>query len=167
MRLHLTNIYQLQFAFSSIVLAVSLFLQYGIGLTPCPLCLIARFVVAFIVLITGLQLLQKPSKRGKVVYALILLVLTLFGILVSARHIWLLNLPPALVPACTPGLDYLLETLPILEVVIVILNGSGECAQSDGALLGLPLPAWTLIAFAIMLTLSILPLFKYFGSKKG
>ena len=41
------------------------------------------------------------------------------------------------------------------DVVAMVLTGSGECANIDFSLLGLSLPAWTLIGFAI---LALMPL---------
>jgi disulfide bond formation protein DsbB len=37
------------------------------------------------------------------------------------------------------------------DVVAMVLTGSGECAEIDFTLLGLSLPAWTLIGFALLL----------------
>ena len=55
------------------------------------------------------------------------------------------NLPPDKVPTCGPGLDFMLDTFPILEVLDMVLSGSGECAEVSWLLLGLSMPAWTLI----------------------
>ena len=41
---------------------------------------------------------------------------------------------------CGPGLDYMMDILPMQEVVAMVLTGSGECAEIDFMLLGLSLP---------------------------
>ena len=69
------------------------------------------------------------------------------GAAIAARHVWLQHLPPEETPRCGPGLDYLLDTLPLNELVREVLTGSGECAKVDWTLLGLSMPEWTLLLF--------------------
>ena len=56
----------------------------------------------------------------------------------------------------------MMDILPMQEVVAMVLTGSGECANIDFSLLGLSLPAWTLIGFAI---LAIAPLWMLVKSR--
>ena len=51
-------------------------------------------------------------------------------------------------PACGPSLDYLVDILPFMELLDVVLKGSGECAKDDWHMMGLSMPAWMLIFFA-------------------
>jgi disulfide bond formation protein DsbB len=51
------------------------------------------------------------------------------------------------IPACGPGLDYMLETLPFAEMLAKVFRGSGECAEITWRLLGLPMPVWSLVFF--------------------
>lgn len=147
-----------------ITFGVSLYLQYSVGLTPCPLCLLARFLVLVIALLALVACLHNPGKRGKVAWAISIFTTALMGIAIAVRHLWILQLPPEKVPACTPGLDYLLDTLPIFEAVLVVLNGSGECAQQEGQLFNVSLPTWTLGFFVLMAVGIILAIYK---QKKG
>jgi len=148
------------FAASLFILGFSLFMQYGMGLTPCPLCMLARVLVFFLVIIFLVAALHNPGKRGRIMYAFSSFITCLLGIVVTLRHLWILQLPPEKVPACTPGLDYLLGTLPFSEALLVVLNGSGECAQLDGQFLGVSLPGWTLAVFILLAVGSTLPVFK-------
>lgn len=159
MKLNSKQAYSILFAFTLTMFCISLILQYGFDLKPCPLCLIARFLVLIIAIIFGIALLHLPGKRGQIAYTLLTFSLALAGIIVTGRHVWIMHLPPALVPSCTPGLDYLLDTLPFFEAMIVVLNGSGECAQTDGVFLGFSLPMWTLISFLMIAMGSLFPLF--------
>lgn len=167
MKLSAKSIYLLLFIYSAFMLVGSFVLQYGFALTPCPLCLIARFFTILLTVIAGIAYLHNPGKRGRISYTIVMLTLTLLGILVSARHLWIMSLPAELVPSCTPGLEYLLESLPIFDALLVILHGSGECAQSDGLFLGLSLPAWTLVAFIGLAFGSLLPAFSHPKKEKG
>jgi protein dithiol:quinone oxidoreductase len=66
------------------------------------------------------------------------------------------SLPPEEVPLCGPGLDYMLEILPLAEVIREVLSGSGECAEIDWTLLGLSMPWWTLLLFLGLGVLGVL-----------
>ena len=123
------------------MIGVALGLQFLRGLTPCSLCIFSRIAVFLVLLWSLLGLLTSYLNKPWLAFLwLSLSVLsTLGGIAVSIRHVWLLYLPPEKVPACGPGLNYLIDTLPLHEVVVSVLQGSGECAKTRDMLLGLPL----------------------------
>ncbi|SVE62766.1 uncharacterized protein METZ01_LOCUS515620, partial [marine metagenome] len=45
----------------------------------------------------------------------------LIGSSLSIRQLYLQSLPNDLVPTCGPDLEYLLETLPVLEVLLIAI----------------------------------------------
>jgi disulfide bond formation protein DsbB len=53
------------------------------------------------------------------------------------------------------GLDYMLETLPLTDVVTKVLQGSGECAEQGWLLMGLAIPSWTFVFFIAMIAAAI------------
>ncbi len=67
------------------------------------------------------------------------------GAAIAARHVWITAQPPGTVAECGASLDYMLEVLPVTEVLSKVLAGSGECGQVDWRFLGLSMPAWVLI----------------------
>ena len=73
---------------------------------------------------------------------------------------WLQHLPADEVPACGPGLNYWVETLPIMQVFEQVLKGSGECALIDWTFLGLSIPMQTLILFVVILVILLVQLTK-------
>ncbi|MGM3047354.1 disulfide bond formation protein B, partial [Bacillus cereus group sp. BC303] len=87
---------------------------------------------------------------GKGLYGVLSLVAVGIGAFIAGRHVWLQGLPEDEVPSCGPGLDYMMDILPMQEVVAMVLTGSGECAEIDFMLLGLSLPGWTLLGFVIL-----------------
>ena len=87
---------------------------------------------------------------GRGLYGLLGLAAVGAGAFIAGRHVWLQGLPADEVPSCGPGLDYMMDILPMQEVVAMVLTGSGECAEIDFMLLGLSLPAWTLIGFLVL-----------------
>lgn len=146
----------LGFAFCVAALSVAiLFMEMYLGLEPCPLCVIDRIIVAAIGAVFLLAALHNPGAAGYRVYAAINLVSGALGVAVAARHIWLQNLPPALVPDCAPGLDYLVTNFPLAESLSVIWNTSGNCAEIAWTFLGLSIPWQTLLLFVALLALNL------------
>jgi disulfide bond formation protein DsbB len=66
---------------------------------------------------------------------------------VSGWHVRLQNLPPAEVPACGPGFDYIVDAFPLSDALAMIFTGSGECAEVNWQFLGLSMPAWVFLCF--------------------
>jgi disulfide bond formation protein DsbB len=128
-------------------LGFALYVQYGIGLEPCPLCIFQRLALLALGLVFLVAALHDPRGWGAKVYGVLLGLTATVGASVAIRHVWLQNLPPEEVPLCGPGLDYMLETLPLAEAIREVLSGSGECAEIDWTLLGLSMPWWTLLLF--------------------
>jgi disulfide bond formation protein DsbB len=133
------------------MMAVALGLEHIGGFDPCPLCIFQRVAVIAAGVVFAIAALHSPAGRvGKGIYGLLSLVAVGIGAFIAGRHVWLQTLPADEVPTCGPGLDYMMDILPMQDVVATVLTGSGECANIDFSLLGLSLPAWTLIGFAIL-----------------
>ncbi|WP_352309779.1 disulfide bond formation protein B [Psychrobacter sp. W2-37-MNA-CIBAN-0211] len=137
------------------------YLQRHLGLSPCPLCIFQR--VGLIVM-GGFALISALFNPKSKVVRLILWLGSLAGIgwatAVAARHVWLQHLPADQVPSCGPGLNYWMDTLPILQVFKEVFAGSGECASVDWTLMGLSIPEQSLILFSILLIVHVLILWR-------
>jgi disulfide bond formation protein DsbB len=130
------------------LIAYALYVQYGLGLEPCPLCILQRVAVITAGALFLLALLHNPADRGARVYGLLIDLAALAGIATAARHIWIIAQPPGAVAECGASLDYMLDVLPWHEVLGKVLTGSGECAKVDWQFLGLNMPTWVLMALA-------------------
>lgn len=133
------------------LMAWALWLQYGEGLEPCPLCMFQRVCVIAIGITFLIAAIQNPMRFGAAVYALLTLVLAGAGLLFAGRQIWLQALPKDQVPACGMGLSYMMDTLPFMDVVTRVLQGSGECAEKGWVFLGLSIAGWTFVFFFAMI----------------
>ncbi|KRG35680.1 MULTISPECIES: disulfide bond formation protein B [unclassified Psychrobacter] len=137
------------------------YLQRHLGLSPCPLCIFQR--VGLIVM-GGFALISALFNPKSKVIRLLLWLGSLVGIgwatAVAARHVWLQHLPADQVPSCGPGLNYWLDTLPILQVFKEVFAGSGECASVDWTLMGLSIPEQSLILFSVLLIVHVLILMR-------
>lgn len=128
------------------LMAYALYAQHQLMLEPCPLCVLQRVAVIALGIVFLAAALHNSHGAGRYTYVGLLALATLFGAIVAGRHLWLQNLPEDQVPACGPGLDYMLDNFPFRQVIDMVFTGSGECATVDWQLLGLSMPAWVLIA---------------------
>jgi len=142
--------YFLGFLICAGLMGWALWLQYGEGLEPCPLCALQRVAVIAIGIVFLVAALHNPARTGATVYAIITLLIGGFGIATAARHVWIQSLPKGEVPACGMGLNYMLETMPLAEVLTKVFKGSGECAETAWTFLGLAIPSWTFVFFVAM-----------------
>ena len=137
------------------------FLQRHLGLMPCPLCIFQR--VGLIVM-GGFALISALFNPKSKVMRLLLWLGSLAGIgwatAVATRHVWLQHLPADQVPSCGPGLNYWMDTLPILQVFEEVFAGSGECASIDWTFMGLSIPEQSLILFSVLLIVHVLILWR-------
>ena len=137
------------------LMGFALYAQYGLGLEPCPLCVFQRIAVIACGVVFALAAIHNPRRGGAIAYSVLGFFLAAAGAAVAARHVWLQSLPPSEVPACGPGLNYMIETLPFGEMLSKVLLGSGECATSDWSVLNLSMPGWTLVFFVAMMVASL------------
>jgi protein dithiol:quinone oxidoreductase len=128
------------------LMAYALYAQYVLELTPCPLCIFQRVTVITLGVLFLAAALHNPSQRGARTYAGLQLLAVTAGVLVSSRHIWIQMQPPGSVEACGAGLNYLLEIMPVFQVIKKVLFGSGECSAIDWRFLGLTMPWWVAIS---------------------
>lgn len=143
-------------AFCALMMSVALLLQYVVGLEPCPLCILQRVAVLAAATVFVIAALHNPRGWGSTVYGMLGLVAAGSGIAVAGRHVWLQSLPADKVPSCGPGLDYMMEALPLWDVLSRVLSGSGECAEIDGLWWGMTLPQWTLAGFLLLAVVPVL-----------
>ncbi|MBN8412181.1 disulfide bond formation protein B [Halomonas denitrificans] len=142
--------------FCVMMMAVALVLEHVVGLEPCPLCVFQRVAVIAAGVVFAIAALHGPEGRlAGAVYSIVAAIAVLSGAGLAMRHLWLQSLPADQVPSCGPGLDYMVDILPLSQVVSMVLTGSGECAEVGGRLLGLSLPGWTLIGFVVLLVVPI------------
>lgn len=132
------------------LLVYAYMLQFIDGLEPCPLCVFQR--VAFFVLgsVFLIAALHNPGTTGARVYGGLIALAAGTGAAIAGRHIWLQSLPADQVPECGPGLEYMLDTFPLVETLRTVLSGSGECADISWLFLGMTIPAWALLWFVAL-----------------
>lgn len=137
------------------LMSYALFAEHVLGLEPCPLCVFQRMAIialGVVFLIAGLHSPRGVLARG---YALLSFIAAAIGATIAGRHVYIQHLPADQVPACGPGLDYLMDAFPLLEALELVFTGSGECAEVNWSFLGLSMPGWTFIWFVLFAALGL------------
>ncbi len=132
------------------LLGYAYYLQYVEMQNPCPLCMVQRVAYYLLAAVFLLGALHGPGRRGTIVYGVVAFVVASLGAAVAARHVWLQSLPPDKVPACGPGLEYMLKQFPLADVLTKVLSGSGECAEAGWKFLGLTIAGWSLLWLVLL-----------------
>lgn len=144
------------FAICAALLGFAYYLQYVEMQNPCPLCMVQRVAFYGVAAVFLMGVLHGPARRGIVVYGVLAFIIATLGAAVAARHVWLQNLPAHLVPACGPGLEYMLKRFPLADVFSKVLMGSGECADAGWKFLGLTIAGWSLLWLTLLAVLALL-----------
>ena len=132
------------------LLGYALYVQHAEFLDPCPLCVIQRVAFMWMGAVALVGALHNPAAAGQRIYGALVILGGIFGAAVAGRHVWLQNLPADQVPDCGMGLNYMIETMPLSDVLAQVFYGSGECAEIDWTFLGLSMPTWTLICYIVI-----------------
>lgn len=137
-------------------MAFALYLEHFKGYEPCPMCIFQRvaMIAAGVFFLAGA--LHGPLGVLRWLWSGLAGLASAVGAGIAGRHVWLQSLPEDLRPACGPTLDYLMDFMPLTEVVSTILKGDGNCAIIDAQWLGISLPGWTLVAFVGIGLLAVL-----------
>ncbi len=138
----------LGFAACAAALAFALYSQYGLGFAPCHLCIFQRVTVAALGLVFLAAALHDPAGAARKAYAALVALAALATAATAGRHVWIQMQPPGSVPGCGADLAFMLDVMPVMQVVIKVFQAGGECAEVDWTFLGLSMPAWVLL-FAV------------------
>lgn len=144
-------------ALCATLLGYALYVEHGMFLMPCPLCILQRIALAGMGIFFLLGAAIGPNPRWLRRFASALVGFSAAaGAAVAAWHLRMQNLPPNEVPSCSSmDLGYMLDAFPFRKVVEKVFTASGECAVVDWTFLGLSMPGWTLLWFLLLGTAAL------------
>jgi protein dithiol:quinone oxidoreductase len=128
----------------------ALYLQYVLRQEPCPLCMLQRVIFIAIGMLFFIAALLNAGRYAGRIYSVLIALFAMSGVGVASRHIWIQHLPADQVPACGPGLDYMLKHFPMSDVLQELMHGSGECAAKGWTFLTLGIPEWSLVWYVLL-----------------
>lgn len=134
------------------LLAFGLYLQHAVGLEPCPMCIVQRYLFVLVALVAAIGAVL-PAATARWSGALMAL-LSLTGAGVAARQSWLQWFPPE-ITACGRDLFGMIESFPLRRVIPMLFRGSGDCSAVDWTFLGLTIANWSFLNFLLVAVLGI------------
>lgn len=132
------------------LLAFGLYLQHAIGLEPCPMCIVQRYLFILVALAAGIGA-ALPAAAARWMGGLMAL-LSFTGAGVAARQSWLQWFPPE-VTTCGRDLFGMIESFPLRRVIPMLFRGSGDCSAVDWTFLGLTIANWSFLNFLLVAAL--------------
>ncbi len=132
------------FACASLLL-FGMYLQHVVGLVPCPMCIVQRYVMVLMGLVALVGVLF-PCRKATLWVGGGLLLLATGGAYVAARQTWLQWYPPEFA-SCGRDFYGMIETFPLQRAIPMIFKGSGDCTKVDWTFLGGSIANWSFVAF--------------------
>jgi protein dithiol:quinone oxidoreductase len=127
------------------MLAFGLYLQHVVGLEPCPMCIVQRYALVLVAVISGITAFA--SRKGLLVAgSAVMVLLSGLGAFVAARQSFLQWYPPE-TASCGRDLYGMIETFPLKRAIPMIFKGSGDCTKIDWTFLGLSIANWSFVCF--------------------
>lgn len=161
------TIYLFGFVIVTSILMTSIYFQVIDGIMPCPLCTLQRiaFFLLGILFLTGVFLHAK--RKPVLIINVAASITSLAGIFFAGRQVWLQHFPSADNSECGVSLQYMMQVLPMNEVIQKIFSGSAECTQRGWEFLYLNMAEWALVWFVIFFFMTIYLFVKGRGSKQS
>jgi len=133
---------------SLVVFAVLLqmFGYQDVPFLPCPLCILQRVGYLGVAISCFLAVGIAPLKK---VFHLLAVISAFFGVLLAGKQVWLLSHPES---SC--GVDPLetwINQFQMVQDLPWLFKADGLCSAKLPAILGLQLPEWSLVWFAVLL----------------
>ena len=138
----------------------ALYLEHAVGLNPCPMCIVQRVFVILFALVCLIAAIHGPARIGQRVYAVLALLFAAGGAGTAARQVWLQSVPADQLEACLPSLEFMMDALPLQEIVRLVFHGTADCAEVTWTLFGLSVPEWSLLAFIGMILFALFQLLR-------
>jgi len=127
------------------LLAFGLYLQHGVGLTPCPMCIVQRYTLIGVAVLAAVGWrLRRPGWLA--LWGVLLALKAGFGAFVAARQSWLQWYPPEVV-SCGRDFYGMIENFPLGRAIPMIFRGSGDCTAIDWTFLGGSIANWSFLWF--------------------
>ena len=129
------------------MLAFGLYLQHGVGLEPCPMCIVQRYALILVALVAGVTAALR-ARGAHLAGAGLMVLVAGFGAFVAARQSWLQWYPPE-IASCGRDFYGMIETFPLQRAIPMIFRGSGDCSKVDWTFLGGSIANWSFVWFVL------------------
>jgi len=142
------------------MLAFGLYLQHVVGLEPCSMCIVQRYVMLVVILWSTI-VIAFPTLLIHRLSLVLTLISSAFGAFVAARQSWLQWFLPE-VQSCGRDFYGMIESFPLQRAIPMIFRGGGDCTKVDWTLLGGSIANWSFVMFSFLIISVGLQLFFIF-----
>lgn len=125
------------------LIAVALYLQHGLDMLPCPLCVIQRYLF---IAVGVLALIGAYTSKPKLFAGLGLLA-ALGGAATAGKHLWVLA-HPGLSCGIDP-METFLNKIPTATYLPFLFQADGLCEDALAPWFGLSIPQWSFLWFGL------------------
>jgi disulfide bond formation protein DsbB len=140
------------------MLAFGLYLQHVVGLEPCPMCIVQRYALVLVALVSGITAFAR-GRGALMAGSALMLLISGFGAFVAARQSWLQWFPPE-TASCGRDLYGMIETFPLKRAIPMIFKGSGDCTKIDWTFLGGSIANWSFLWFCFFAVVALILLLR-------
>ena len=141
-------------ACAALICTAIFYFQEELGLDPCPMCILSRYTFIVIGAVALVAAIHGPRGKAPKAYASTIALFAIVGIGISMRHSYLQHFPPK-VETCGSDLGFLMGNFPLFQALPKVFAGTGSCSKIDWRFLGLTIPEWTLVWFAIFAAVAV------------
>ncbi|GBU14629.1 disulfide bond formation protein B [Polaromonas sp.] len=135
-------------------LVFGLYLQHIVGLDPCPMCIVQRYVMVLVTIVAALSAALGKHKPVLLGGNALMVLLAGFGAFVAARQTLLQWYPPE-IASCGRDFYGMIETFPLKRAIPMIFKGSGDCSAVDWTFLGGSIANWSFLCFVLIVMAGI------------
>ncbi len=136
------------------LLAFAYYVQFNLGIEPCPLCIFQRIAFIFMALFFLAGAIHNPRPAARRAYALLIAFAAAVGVGLAAFHLWVQHQPPDPLAGCMPGWNYYVENFSLRyawsKTLEHAFTGHADCAEVNWTFLGLSMPFWTLVCYLLL-----------------
>ena len=128
-----------------LLLGFGFYLQYALGLEPCPMCVVQRYAFVLIAIVCVVARVFN-KKAPHIAGGLLMVLLAAAGAFTAARQSWLQWYPPE-IASCGRDIYGMVENFPLSRAIPMIFKGSGDCTKVDWTFLGGSIANWSFVCF--------------------
>ncbi len=146
------GIFTLMFLVCLALLGFALYLQHLENLDPCPWCIVQRIGFMVVGLVSLVAALHRPGRTGTTLYGVLGMLVSAGGIAAAGYHLHIQSDHKRALECMGGWLEQWLDASKLGKMVPPLLQYEGSCVLKPWDFLGLSIPGWSLIWFAILLT---------------
>ncbi len=152
--LTLRNISIAGFVICAASLGAAHYIEYEYMMSPCPMCMLQRFVFWILAGLFLLGAIFKFKEMLKYLYSSTIMFFSALGFAIALRQFWLQYFAPPQAVSCSASLERLIDLYPFLDALKMALSGSSECSTIEFTIFTISIAGWSVWLFGTFIIVS-------------